>query len=99
MPATVTTASSGFSVSNWKPFEKNTPRGFLSLTTPSGMVIHGVTLHQKGDSRWLGMPSRSFEKDGTTTWTSVVEFASKAARDKFQAEALAAVDRFLGGGQ
>jgi hypothetical protein len=69
------------------------------VTTPWGLVIHGVSLHQKGESRWLGVPSRSFEKDGATTWTPIVEFANKGARERFQSEALAAVDRFLGGGR
>lgn len=82
-------------VANWRPFEKNTLRGFISLTTPAGLVINGVTLHEKGDSRWVSMPAKQYEKDGETGWAPVVEFATKDARERFQAAALAAVDEYL----
>ena len=36
---------------DWKAYQKNTLRGFLSLTLPSGLVIHNCTLHQKDGAR------------------------------------------------
>ena len=88
-----------FAVSNWKAFEKNTLRGFLSLTTPSGLVLHGCTFHEKAESRWVGMPAQKFTKDdGSTSYTPVIEFASKDARDRFQDAAVRAVEKFLAGG-
>jgi hypothetical protein len=48
--------------------------------------------------RWIGLPGRRYTKDdGTNSYAPVVEFASDYARERFQAEALRAVDRFIGG--
>lgn len=89
-----------FIVSNWKAYEKNTLRGFLSLTLPSGLVIHNCTYHEKADARWIGLPARQYSKDdGTTSYTPLIEFNTKDIRQRFQAAALRAVDAFLRGGQ
>lgn len=88
--------NTSFAVREFKPFEKNTLRAFLSFELPSGMILHGCTLLEKNGSRWIGLPAKEFTKsDGTRSWTPQVEFTSKEARDRFQAAALAAVDRHL----
>jgi hypothetical protein len=93
-----TLASGEFTITNWRPFERNTLKAFLTVTPPSGLVLNGCTLHEKG-SRWVGMPAEKFVKaDGTTSWKPIVEFASKGARDRFQAEAVRAVEQFLANG-
>jgi hypothetical protein len=89
-------AGAGFNVREWKPFEKNTLRGFLSIELPSGMILHGLTVHQKDDSRWVGLPAKEYTKNGERSWIPQVEFASKAARERFQACVLAAVDAHAG---
>jgi hypothetical protein len=91
-----TAAGGGFIVLQFRAFEKNTLRGFLSLELPSGMILHGCTLHEKNGSRWVGVPAKEYEKDGTKTWAPLVEFTSKEAREKFQACALAAFDAYMG---
>jgi DNA-binding cell septation regulator SpoVG len=85
-------------VTNWKAYEKNTLRAFLSLTLPSEIVIHNCALHQKGDARWIELPSRQYKKeDGTLAYSPLIEFANDDSRRRFQAAALAAVDRFMKG--
>jgi len=85
-------------VSNWKDYPKNTLRGFLSLTLPSGLVIHNCCLHEKGGARWIGLPSQRYNKpDGSVAYTPVVEFASMDARQRFQRAALEAADRHFRG--
>jgi hypothetical protein len=91
----MTATARGFAVHEWKPFEKNTLRGFLSLELPSGIILHGCTLHEKNGSRWVGLPAKQYEKDGTKTWAPLVEFTSKEAREKFQGCALAAFDAYM----
>jgi hypothetical protein len=88
-----------FEVSNWKPFRKNTLRGFFTLTLPSGMILHNCSLHQKDNGqRWIGMPSQKFSKqDGSTGYTPLIEFVSREAADHFRDLALAAVDKAGGG--
>jgi hypothetical protein len=52
----------------------------------------------KNDSRWIGMPSQKFTKaDGSVSFTPVIEFTTDDARRRFQEQAIAAVDRHLGG--
>jgi hypothetical protein len=81
------------SVSEWRPYVKNTLQGFFTLTLPSGLVIHGCTFHTKGDSRWVGLPAQKIVKeDATSSYTPIIEFTTREAKDRFQAAALAAVD-------
>jgi len=98
VPANTSTTRGGFEVSNWKSYEKNTVQAFLSLTFPSGMVIHGCTFHRKNESRWIGVPGQKFTKaDGSTSYTPIIEFASDDAHRRFQEQAIAAVRLYLGG--
>jgi len=85
-------ARPGFSISDWAAYEKNTLRGFFTVETPSGLVIHGMTLHVKAGARWVSMPAREYAKaDGTKSWSPVLEFANRAAADRFRDECLAAL--------
>ncbi len=85
-------------VSNWKAYQKNTLKAFLSLTLPSGLVIHNCMFHERDGERWIGLPARQYAKeDGTTSYTPLIEFTTKEARHRFRAAALDAVDRFMEG--
>jgi DNA-binding cell septation regulator SpoVG len=82
-------------VSNWKAFEKNTLRGFFSLTLPSGMIVHNCALHEKGSARWIGLPTRQYRKeDGAVAYSPVIDFAGTAERNRFQAAAMEALEEF-----
>jgi len=70
---------------------------FLSLTLPSGLIIHNCTLQEKDGSRWIGLPARPYTKDGSTSYALLIEFATKEARQPFQTMALEAVDRLMEG--
>jgi len=77
----------------FKPFAKNTLCGFADLELPAmGLKIIGATLHQKADSRWVGLPGRPYQDGGEQKWAAILDFTSKAARDAFQIAALAALD-------
>ena len=92
---------------DWRPVTKNTLRGFLTLKlAPSGLVLKDCSLHEKGDKRWIGLPSKpQLDSDGRQRkdaatgkplYTPSVEIVGKAERERFQEAALAAVDRLLG---
>jgi hypothetical protein len=84
------------SIADFKKYEKHTLHGFLSVRTTDGLVIKEVCLHEKNGRRWLSMPARQFKRDdGSVGWTPMVEFADDAARARFQASALAALDAYL----
>ena len=90
------TARRSFTIREWKPFERNSLRGFLSIELRSGMILHGCTLHEKNGSRWVGLPAKEYTKEGERAWVPLVEFASKEVRQAFQEQALAAFDAYMG---
>jgi hypothetical protein len=97
-PASSAAGRIGFEVSNWKPYTKNTLQAFLSLSLPSGMTLHGCSYHRKNDARWIGVPSQKFTKaDGSVRYSPIVEFVEDDAYRRFQEQAIAAVERHLGG--
>jgi hypothetical protein len=94
--------------SDWCPVEKNTLRGFLTLTlSPSGIVLHECSLHDSGERRWVGLPSKPQidaegkhrpdpGRPGKKLYTPLVDVKGTDERKRFQAAALAAVDKLLG---
>jgi hypothetical protein len=87
-------------IRDWKPLFKNTLRGYFSVDLPSGLRIHSLSLHQKGERRWIGLPARAYETDsGSTSWARVVEIPDRQTRERFEGLVLAALDRRLGAWQ
>jgi hypothetical protein len=91
--------------SNWQPRAQNTLRGFFDLLEPSGQKLHECTLHEKGASRWISLPSKPvldgdgkvrLGADGKRVYVPSVSIPDAKRREAFQAQALAAVDRLLG---
>jgi len=60
-----------------------------------GLKILSVGLFEKDGKRWLKLPQREFESGGERKFSSLIEFASREAHDKFQRPALAALDAFI----
>jgi hypothetical protein len=42
----------------WRPFIKNTLRGFATVELPIGLVIRDISIHDKGGKRWAGLPAK-----------------------------------------
>lgn len=82
-------------IGNWKPRTAKTLRGFFSVTLPSGMILHRLSLHERDDgSRWIGLPSQEYQTaQGERRFEKIVEFSSRGLGDRFVAEILAALDR------
>ena len=85
-------------VRNFREYSKNTLRAFFSLELDNGLILHGFTLHRKGDSDWVGVPAKQVTKGTETSWLPQIEFASKDFRAIFQQRALDAVYRHLDSG-
>jgi DNA-binding cell septation regulator SpoVG len=82
-------------VVDFRAFDKNSLRGFIIVALPDGMIVHGITLHEKNGSRWVGLPSKKFAgKDGTEGYTPIVEFRDRAALDRFRDAVLDGLDVF-----
>jgi len=91
--------------SDYKSVPRGALRGFFTLTLASGLVLRSCSLFEKDGRRWVGLPmAPQVDRDGrvkTDTngkprYNRLVEFNSKAAFDRFQAEALAAVQAITG---
>ena len=88
-------ASSGFQITNWRAHQKETLRAFFSIVLPSGLVIHDCRLHEKGNRRWVGMPTKMFESQGEKKFTPVVDFIDRDSEDHFRTHTLDAIDKHL----
>lgn len=95
-----TTTPSAITISEWKPLHRATLRGFLTVHLPSGMNLHEVSVHTR-DGVWWVMPASKamLSKDGTALrdennkirYTQIISFTSRATRDRFIEEVLAAL--------
>ena len=92
--------------SDWRPLERNTLRGFVTLELPSGLILHECTLHRAATgAEWIGLPGnpqidregkqRKDPATGKALYTPIVELKGKEQRERFQAAALAAVHELL----
>ena len=87
-------------VTSFRPLVKNSLRGFLTLRlTNVGMEIRDASLNEKENRRWIGLPARSYQADGKTRWTAIIDFFDKPKGEVFQKAALAALDQFMKKGQ
>jgi hypothetical protein len=88
---------------DFKPYRKNTLVGFADIVIRElRLVIHDVTLHEKGDARWAVLPSRPWVRDGAVVtdangkvqYFPILEFEDKETRDAFSAAVWRAVEAF-----
>ena len=75
-----------------RKIEKGTLRGFVSVLLDSGLTVHDVALHERGDSRWVSLPGRPMtdsdgrvirDESGKTKYVPIVEITDRARRDAF----------------
>jgi hypothetical protein len=86
-------------VTKFRPYQKNTLQGFVDLKmTKVGMEIRECTYHRQNGKEWVGLPARSYEKDGKTSWVPLVWF-EKEYLQTFQKAARKAIHAYLEGGE
>jgi hypothetical protein len=87
---------------NFRPLPKATLRGFVALALdPSGLVIKDCTVHRRDDGcEWIDMPGKPQldqegrqcrDEAGKALYTNLIDFADKAAGERFQAAAIEAL--------
>ena len=89
-----TTHSGQMEIQLFKGYRKKRLLGFADIVTPGGMIIHGLSVHERNGGRWIGLPSRPFEKDGKASWAPIIEFVDRESADAFREAVLAAFDRY-----
>jgi hypothetical protein len=83
-------------VYNIEPVNKGSLIARCDVTiTPWKMNLHGVNIFQKGTQKWLGMPSRQWEKDGETKWLEMISWADAPTAKRFRDQVMEAVDKYL----
>ena len=86
-------------ISDWKPLRKGSLRGFVTISMPSGMIVHEVSIMQSNGRAWASPPSKPMIKDGKTLvddngktkYVPLIEFISKSVRDRWSSAVIAAL--------
>jgi len=98
------TVAATMTASDFRVVENNTLRGFFTLELASGLVLHECALHESGEKRWVALPAKADldaegrqrrSVDGKKMYKPVVTIPDRARRNRFQKQALEAVDRLL----
>jgi hypothetical protein len=85
---------------DFRPLRKNTPVGFAGICiNEMRLIIHDVTLHEKGGARWASLPAKPQVRDGAIViddggkpaYWPILEFESRETRDAFSHAVWAAV--------
>jgi hypothetical protein len=73
------------SVSEFRPQQKNTLRGFFTLHF-GALAVRDCALHEKDGKTWFSFPGRKWEKsDGTTSWVDVCFIEDRDFKERLQA--------------
>ena len=81
-------------ITEFRKFEKNTLKGFLTARlTTVGLEIRDIAVHERDGQKWIQLPAKPFEKaDGGKGWNYIVSFYEKKNYHQFQEMALKALD-------
>ncbi len=83
-------------ISNIEKVEKNNLLATCDVhIAPWKTTLHNVTIFQKGTQRWIGMPSRKWEKDGEEKYQELITFTDEGMKKRFRTQIMQAVDKFL----
>jgi hypothetical protein len=78
-------------ISDWKPRQSGTLRGFLTAHLPSGMILHEVSIHTRSGAWWASTASKPMvgkdgvvlrDETGKVRYLPIVSFDSKQTRDR-----------------
>lgn len=87
-------------VSDWKPFRRNTLVGFVTAHLPSGITLFEVSMHSREGTWWVSPASKPMlSQDGTALrdgagkirYAPIVAFESKTARQRFNTAIISAL--------
>jgi hypothetical protein len=63
---------------------------------PWDMELQEVKIFEKGQNRWLGMPSREFINNlGEKKYIELITFRKESTKNNFRRQIMTAVDKFL----
>lgn len=69
-------------VSNWKPNQNNTLRGFIAIKI-GAMTVYDCQVHQKDNNYWVNYPSKKYTDNGQPKYFELVKF-EKEVKEKIR---------------
>ena len=88
------------SVPEWKPLRKGSLLGFVTVSFPSGMIVHEISILQSNGRGWASPPSKPMvdrnecvmtDDAGKRRYSAIIEFASKDTRERWSDAVIAAL--------
>ena len=92
--------SNSFVATNWRPLRKGSLIGFVSVSMPSGIIIHEVSILETNGRFWASPPSKPMidrngavmtGDDGKRRYSALIEFADRDTRARWSAAVIAAL--------
>ena len=92
--------SDSFIATNWRPLRKGSLLGFVTVTMPSGIIIHEVSILETNGRFWASPPSKPMidrngvvmiDDAGKRRYSALIEFADRDTRSRWSAAVVAAV--------
>lgn len=63
---------------------------------PWKLTLKEIKIFEKGANRWISMPGREFINDmGEKKYIDLIEFESEGVKNRFRAQIMGAIDKFL----
>ena len=88
-------------ISDWKPRDSGTLRGFFTSHLPSGLTLRELMLHERDGRWWISFPSKPMlaadsaalrdERGKVRYGAPLIEFTSTQARSRFIEQVLEAL--------
>ena len=74
--------------------DKGTLKGYFNLcvTRWNNFIINDMRLFEKGNQRWVNLPSRQYEENGEKKYFPINSFKDQKDYEEFKAEVLKALD-------
>jgi hypothetical protein len=91
---------------SWRPFVKNTLRGFATVRLPFGgatLMIKELTVHRKGDRVWVSFPAKprlssdgtpQKDTDGKIMYDNLLQWTDKEHGDRFSVAVVELIEKF-----
>jgi len=92
----MSTPPSTFQITNAQRIDAGALTGKFDVNFPSGLIVRGAMLLAKNGKQWCAFPSKEFVKrDGTKSFSPLIEFTSRDVADKFWAQVMPIAERAL----
>ena len=84
--------SNTFVATNWKPLRKGSLIGFVSVSMPSGITIHEISVLETNGKFWASPPSKPMidrhgvvmiDDAGKRRYSALIEFADRDTRSRW----------------